>query len=210
MGINGVSPYANTYMYNNVKDENVKASKNNESEKNTGEVNSSPNASAKDRTSDYYSYLQKKYDCVKNGNVTLSGAYVKECANNPQKAKELEESLAFFKQSYESGYQSAKANARSIGARLDNYSESWSIDSTGNITMMASATVTTDTGTKDWKELQEERQEKLKEKKEEEKKQEERLQEKKETQKQIDERLMIKADKNGISDAYHKPIDISV
>lgn len=167
MGINGVSPYANTYTYSNVKDENVKASKNNE--KKTEEVNNSQNVSAKDRAADYYSYLQKKYDCVKNGSVTLSGAYVKECANNPQKAKELEENLAFFKQSYESGYQSAKANAQAIGARLVNHTESWSIDSTGNVTMMAATTVTSDTGVKGWKELQEERQEKLKEKREEEK-----------------------------------------
>lgn len=167
MGISGVSPYANTYTYSGVKDQDVKASKN--GEKNTGEVNSSQNVSANDKTSDYYSYLQKKYDCVKNGNVTLSGVYVKECANNPQKAKELEENLAFFKQSYESGYQSAKANAQAIGARLVSHTESWSIDSTGNVTMMAATTVTSDTGVKGWKELQEEQQERLKEKKEEEK-----------------------------------------
>lgn len=208
MGISGVSPYANTYTYSGVKDQDVKASKN--GEKNTGEVNSSQNVSANDKTSDYYSYLQKKYDCVKNGNVTLSGVYVKECANNPQKAKELEENLAFFKQSYESGYQSAKANAQAIGARLVSHTESWSIDSTGNVTMMAATTVTSDTGVKGWKELQEEQQERLKEKKEEEKKQEERLQERKEAQDQMDEKLIIKSEKNDISDAYHKPIDISV
>lgn len=208
MGINGVSSYANTYAYSNVKDENVKASKDNE--KSAKEASSSQNVSAKDKTADYYSYLQKKYDCIKNGNVAISGAYVRECANNPQKAKELEDSLAFFKQSYESGYQSAKANAQAHGARLDSYSESWSIDSTGNITMTASATVTTDTGTKGWKELQEERQERLKEKKEEEKKQEERLQERKEAQEQIEDRLEIKAEKSKLSDPYHKPIDISV
>lgn len=208
MGISGVSPYANTYTYSGVKDQDVKASKN--GEKNTGEINSSQNVSANDKTSDYYSYLQKKYDCVKNGNVTLSGVYVKECANNPQKAKELEENLAFFKQSYESGYQSAKANAQAIGARLVSHTESWSIDSTGNVTMMAATTVTSDTGVKGWKELQEEQQERLKEKKEEEKKQEERLQERKEAQDQMDEKLIIKSEKNDISDAYHKPIDISV
>lgn len=194
MEINGASPYANTYTYRNTKDENVKASKNNE--KKAEEVNNSQNVSTKDKAADYYDYLKKKYDCVKNGNVALSGAYVKECANNPQKAKELEENLAFFKQSYESGYQSAKANAQAIGARLVNYTESWSIDSTGNVTMMAATTVTSNTGVKGWKELQEERQKKLKEKRAEEKKQEERLQEKKEAQERIDERLAIKEGKN--------------
>ena len=208
MEISGVSSYANTYTYGNVKDENVKASKN--SEKKVEKENNSQNVSAKDKTADYYDYLQKKYDCVKNGNVTLSGAYVKECANNPQKAKELEENLDFFKQSYESGYQNAKANAQAIGARLVKHTESWSIDSTGNVTMVAATTVTSDTGVKGWKELQEERQEKLKEKKAEEKKQEERLQEKKEAQERIDESLGIKEGQNEISDAYHKVIDVSV
>lgn len=130
--------------------------------------------------SDYYSYLQKNYDCVKNGSVAISGAYLKECANNPEKAKELEENLSFFKEGYESGLKSAQANARAIGARLVNYSESWSIDSTGNVTMQASATVVTDT--KGWKELAEERAEKLKEKKEK-AEQEEKIKEKKEEQK---------------------------
>ena len=36
-----------------------------------------------DSVSDYYSYLQKNYDCVKNGSVAISGSYLKECARNP-------------------------------------------------------------------------------------------------------------------------------
>ena len=91
-------------------------------------------------------YLQKNYDCVKNGSVEISGSYLKECAKNPEKAKELEESLAYFKEGYESGLKSAQANARAIGARVVDHTESWSIDSTGNITMMASTTVTSDSG----------------------------------------------------------------
>lgn len=132
---------------------------------------------AADNVSGYYSYLQKNYDCVKNGSVVISGAYLKECARNPEKAKELEENLSFFKEGYESGLKSAQANARANGARLVNYSESWSIDSTGNVTMQASATVVTDTT--GWKELAEEQEEKLKEKKEK-KEQEEKLKEQKE------------------------------
>ena len=58
-----------------------------------------------------------------------------------------------------------EAHSVIIGARVVNHTESWSIDSTGNITMMASATVTSDSGVKGWKELAEEREEKLKEKK---------------------------------------------
>lgn len=115
-------------------------------------------------TAEYYSYLKKSYDCVRNGSVAISGAYLKECAKNPEKAKELEENLSFFKESYEGGLKSAQANARAIGARVVNYSESWSIDSKGNIAMTASTTVTSEGGGKGWKELLKERREKLKEK----------------------------------------------
>lgn len=139
---------------------------------------------AADSVSDYYSYLQKNYDCVKNGSVAISGSYLKECARNPEKAKELEENLSFFKEGYESGLKSAQANARAMGARLVDYSESWSIDSTGNVTMQASATVVTDT--KGWKELAEEQEEKLKEKKEETEQKEKLKEQKEEKQAQLD------------------------
>ena len=137
-----------------------------------------------DSVSDYYSYLQKNYDCVKNGNVAISGSYLKECAKNPEKAKELEKNLSFFKEGYERGLKSAQANARTIGARLVDYSESWSIDSTGNVTMQASATVVTDT--KGWKELAEEREEKLKEKKEKTEQEEKLKEQREEKQEQLD------------------------
>ena len=183
MAISGVgSNYSNVYesTYTAQKNEAVKKTETKEAvpaqAKNTGT----------DSVSDYYAYLQKNYDCVKNGSVAVSGAYLKECAKNPEKAKELEESLAYFKKGYESGLKSAQANARAIGARVVNYSESWSIDSTGNITMMASTTVTSGSDVKGWKELAEEREEKLKEKKEK-AEQEEKLKEKREEdQEQLD------------------------
>ena len=133
--------------------------------------------------SDYYSYLQKNYDCVRNGNVEISGSYLKECAKNPEKAKELEKNLSFFKEGYERGLKNAQANARTIGARLVNYSESWSIDSTRNVTMQASATVVSDT--KGWKELAEEREEKLKEKKEKTEREEKLKEQKEEKREQL-------------------------
>ena len=165
--------------YNNVYESTYASQKNETAKKSeTKEAASAQTGNAKktetNSTSDYYSYLQKNYDCVRNGSVAISGIYLNECAKNPQKAKELEENLSFFKEGYENGLKSAQANAKAIGARLVNYSESWSIDSTGNITMMASATVTSDNNTKGWKELAEEREEKLKEKKE-----QERIKEKK-------------------------------
>ena len=203
MAISGVgSNYGNVYgsTYTAQKNEAVKKTETKEAapaqSKNTGT----------DSVSDYYSYLQKNYDCVKNGSVAISGSYLKECARNPEKAKELEENLSFFKEGYESGLKSAQANARANGARLVNYSESWSIDSTGNVTMQASATVVTDT--KGWKEQAEEREEKLKEKKE-----QERTEEKRKEQEEQEEELMEKIQVSAqpvtvISDAYHKPVDI--
>ena len=195
MAISGVgSNYGNVYgsTYMAQKNEAVKKTETKEAAsaqaKNTGT----------DSVSDYYSYLQKNYDCVKNGSVAISGSYLKECAKNPEKAKELEESLAYFKEGYESGLKSAQANARAIGARVVDHTESWSIDSTGNITMMASTTVTSDSGVKGWKELAEEREEKLKEKKEQKEQEEERL-----------EKIQVSAQPTTvISDAYHKPVDI--
>lgn len=177
--------------YNNMYEGTYAAQKNETSKKaDTKEATSAQAGDTKkagtDSVSDYYSYLQKNYDCVKNGSVAISGSYLKECAKNPGKAKELEENLSFFKEGYESGLKSAQANARAIGARLVNYSESWSIDSTGNVTMMASTTVTSDNGTKGWKELAEEREEKAKEKKEKTEQEEKVRERKEEKQEQLD------------------------
>lgn len=214
--------YENTYV--SQKNEEVKRSETKEtSSAQTGKVKSA----ASSGVSDYYSYLAKKYDCVKDGNVAISGAYLKECAKNADKAKELEENLAFYKESYKSGYESAKANARAIGARLTNYSESWSIDSTGNVVMQASTTVVSDT--KGWRELKEERDERIKEKRQEEK--EKKLKEKKEerqehldkikdysaayTIEEIREKEMVSENdvliqKERLDDAYYPKFDMNI
>ena len=161
-----------------------------------------------DSVSDYYSYLQKNYDCVRNGSAAISGSYLKECAENPEKAKELEENLSYFKEGYENGLKSAQANARAIGARVVNHTESWSIDSTGNITMTASTTVTSDSGVKGWKELTEEREEKLKEKKEQERAEDKRKEQKEHEKEWLKKMQTTAQSASVISDAYHKPVDI--
>ena len=208
MAISGIgSNYSNVYgsTYTAQKNEAVKKT---ETKENAPTQAGNVKNVSTDNVSDYYSYLQKNYDCVKNGSVAISGSYLKECAKNPEKAKELEESLAYFKEGYESGLKSAQANARAIGARVVNHTESWSIDSTGNITMMASTTVTSDSGVKGWKELAEEREEKLKEKKEQERTEEKRK-EQKEQEEELLEKIQISAQPvSVISDAYHKPVDI--
>lgn len=154
------------------------------------ECNKEENAK-NNNVSDYSDYLSKKYDCVKNGNVVISPSYLKECANNTDKSKELEKNLSFYNQSCQSGYASAKANASAIGAKLVDYSESWSIDDTGNITMMASTTVTSGDSVKGWKEIKEEQTKRLQEKKEQTKKAEQ-IKQKRIEQKKIQKKLLQK------------------
>lgn len=35
-----------------------------------------------EKVSDYYSYLQKNYDCMLKGNVSISSQYLKQCAGS--------------------------------------------------------------------------------------------------------------------------------
>ena len=117
-------------------------------------------------TADYAEALAKKYDCVRNGKVAISASYLRQCADDPEKAEELEENLSLFKDIYEHGYESAKKNAASFGGKVTHYSMSWNVDSKGDISMMSVTTVVVDNGTKSQKELREEREAKRQEKKE--------------------------------------------
>ena len=187
MAITGIgSSYNNMYesAYTSQKSEAAKKAETKETTAVQSE-NAKNSASANNKVSDYNSYLSKNYDCVKNGNVAISGSYLRQCANDPEKAKELEETLSLYNEIRDQGYANAKQNAQRLGARLVNYSESWSIDSTGNVTMTASTTITSDT--KGWKELKEEQEERLKEKKEKAEQEEKLKAQKKEKQEQLEE-----------------------
>lgn len=118
-------------------------------------------------SAEYADYLAKNYDCVKNGSVAISASYLRQCADNPEKAQELEENLSLFKDIYQHGYESAKKNAASFGGKVTRYSMSWNVDSKGDISMMSVTTVVVDNGTKSRKELREELEAKRREKKEE-------------------------------------------
>lgn len=120
----------------------------------------------KESAADYAEALAKKYDCVKNGSVAISASYLRQCADDPEKAAELEENLSLFKDIYEHGYESAKKNAASFGGKVTHYSMTWNVDSKGDISMMSVTTVVVDNGTKSQKELREELEAKRKEKKE--------------------------------------------
>lgn len=115
---------------------------------------------------EYSEALAKKYDCVRNGSVAISASYLRQCADDPEKAQELEENLSLFKDIYEHGYESAKKNAASFGGKVTHYSMTWNVDSKGDISMMSVTTVVVDNGAKSQKELREELEAKRKEKKE--------------------------------------------
>ena len=83
---------------NNVYESTYAAQKNETSKKaDTKEAASAQAGDTKkagtDSVSDYYSYLQKNYDCMSNGNVSISSEYLKKCSGNSAKAKELEDFL---------------------------------------------------------------------------------------------------------------------
>ena len=214
MAVTGISNNYNMYEGTNTSQKN-EATKTRET---TAAQAENTKKSTSDKVADYYSYLSKKYDCVKNGSVVISGSYLRQCANDPEKAKELEENLSLFKDLYKQGYESAKQNAQRLGGRLVNYSESWSIDSKGEITMMSSTTVTVDNGTKSQKELREEREERLKEKREEAKKAEKIKAQREEEQEQL-EKLLEKSNgeegyaavqRNTPEDAFYPKFDVGI
>ena len=205
MAVTGIGNNYNNLYESTYASQKNEAAKKEETKGSTEAQAENTKSSANKKVSDYYSYLSKNYDCVKNGNVTISGSFLRQCANDPEKAKYLEENLSLYNELHEQGYENAKRNAAKIGARLVNYSESWSIDSTGNITMMASTTVTTDTGTKSWKEVREEQEERLKEKREEAKKAEKTKAQKEEKQEQL-EKLRI----NKPEGASYSKFDVGV
>ena len=135
---------------------------------------------------EYAEYLAKNYDCVKDGSVAISASYLRQCANDPKKAGELEENLSLFKDIYEHGYESAKKNAASFGGRVTHYSMTWNVDSKGDISMMSMTTVVVDNGTKSQKELREELEAKRKEKREAEEKLEIKSEKKQEQEEKLD------------------------
>lgn len=181
-------------------------------------ITAEKNESQKDKAAEYYSYLQKNYDCVRDGKVSISGSYLKECASNSEKAKSLEEDLALYKELSESGRINAEANARALGGRLISYEETWSYDSKGNLTVTAQSTVVSGDPAKEAAEkkaAEEEKAKKKQEKKLAEKKAEDKQAEKKadnkEEKEQLMEKLIIsKTPITTVSAAYHPPFDQSV
>ena len=92
MGINGVSSYANTYTYGNVK-----PSKNSEKNYYAGYTMNSANKFK--NVSDYSKYLTNKYKCLtpcKNASVLIDRSVMQKACGDEKTAKWLEENLAIM------------------------------------------------------------------------------------------------------------------
>lgn len=121
--------------------------------------------------SDYYVYLQKNYDCMSKGNITISGEYLKECSDNSAKAKELEDFLKKIPELEKQGYEQLSAQNKALGGTVTYYQQTWMIHKDGSIqSTVYSVTETDMTNAERMKKNMEERLEKQKEKKEEEEK----------------------------------------
>ena len=175
--------------YNNVYEGTYAARKNDAVKKaETKEAAPAQTGKAKDAkekaASDYYSYLQKNYDCMSNGNVTISSAYLKNCSGDSAKAKELEEFLKKIPELEKQGYEQLSAQNKALGGTVTYYRQTWMVNKDGSIqSTVYSVTETEMTNAERTKKSMDERLKKRKEKKEEEKKAEEKKAEEKKAEK---------------------------
>lgn len=169
---------------NNVYESTYAAQKNETSKKaDTKEAASAQAGDTKkagtDSVSDYYSYLQKNYDCMSNGNVSISSEYLKKCSGNSAKAKELEDFLKKIPELEKQGYEQLSAQNKALGGTVTYYQQTWMINKDGSIqSTVYSVTETGMTNAERMKKNMDERLEKQKEKKAEEEKAEEQKEEK--------------------------------
>lgn len=123
------------------------------------------------RTADYYSELQKKFDCMKGGNVSISSKYLQQCAGDAKKAKELEDFLKKIPELEKQGYEQLSAQNAALGGKVTFYQQTWMINEDGSVqSSVYSVTETEMTNAERMKKNMDERLEKQKEKKEEEEK----------------------------------------
>ncbi len=167
--------------HNNVH-ENTYAAQKKEAAKETGTKDTTPaqaentKKAGTDSVSDYYSYLQKNYDCMSNGNVSISSEYLKKCSGNSAKAKELEDFLKKIPELEKQGYEQLSAQNKALGGTVTYYQQTWMVNKDGSIqSTVYSVTETGMTNAERMKKNMDERLEKQKEKKEEKAEQAEKL-----------------------------------
>lgn len=168
--------------------------------------------------SDYYSYLQKNYECMSSGNVTISSAYLKKCSGDSAKAKELEDFLKKIPELEKQGYEQLSAQNKAMGGTVTYYQQTWMINKDGSVqSTVYSVTETGMTNAERMKKSMDERLEKQKKKKEEEEKVEEKKEEKAEqeitvkyveSESELEAKAMMQKEK--LEDAYHPKFDMNV
>ena len=147
-------------------------------------------------TNDYSKYLQEKYSYMNTGKtsmqgvpvtVSVSGAFLKQCMDNPEKAAYLEENLAAIPECIKRSVEYTKTMPGSPVMTYCNVS----FDENGNITMTSGCT-----NDPDGKIARENAQRKAQEKKAAEEKAAKRGAEKKEAEEKMAEKRAEKADKS--------------
>lgn len=173
MAITGVNNYNNSYAEYSTQTEQTKSSSKAE---NTNAAKKDVEKDIKNQdVSDYYNYLKKNYSAMQQGNVSISGEYLKNCASNEQKAKELEDFIKKIPELEEQGYKELSARNKALGGTVTHYQQSWVINKDGSVqSTVYSVTETGMTNAERMKKSMDERMEKQKEKKAEEKREEEK------------------------------------
>ncbi|MCM1387642.1 MAG: hypothetical protein NC231_09950 [Bacillus sp. (in: Bacteria)] len=184
MAITGIeSSYSNVYESTYAAQKKETAKKAEMQEAASAQTGNAKKAGT-DSVSDYYSYLQKNYDCMSSGNVTISSAYLKKCSGNSAKAKELEDFLKKIPELEKQGYEQLSAQNKALGGTVTYYQQTWMVNKDGSIqSTVYSVTETGMTNAERMKKNIDEQLEKQKEKKEEEEKAKE---EKEETAEQVE------------------------
>lgn len=178
MAISGVgNNYNSVYEGGYVTQKNEVSKK--AEQKDTVSAQSGKAQSAKEQAvSDLYSKLQKNCSCMSDGNVAVSGEYLKKCSQDSKKAKELEDFLKNIPELEKQGYEQLSAQNKAMGGTVTYYQQTWMIQKDGSIqSTVYSVTETGMTNAEKLKKQMDERLEKQKEKKEEEKRAEEQKEE---------------------------------
>ncbi len=203
MAITGIGSNYNVYesTYVAQKNEAAKKAETKETATQTGVTANIENG----KVSDYYSYLQKNYDCMSKGNVSISSQYLKQCAGDNAKAKELEDFLKKIPELEKQGYEELAARNKALGGTVTYYQQTWMINKDGSIqSTVYSVTETGMTNAERMKKSMDERLEKQKEKKEE----EEKVKEQKEEKAEQEEKITGDAGENSVSDVKEPEITV--
>lgn len=186
---NNYDRYVNSYN-------NANAAKESKADSKTSTESGVTKSAAVKSAADHYSELQKNYDCMSSGNVSVSNKYLQQCAGDSKKAKELEDFLKKIPEIEKQGYEQLSAQNVALGGKVTYYQQSWIINDDGSVqSTVYSVTDTGMTNAERMKKSMDERLEAQKEKKEEEEKLEEQKEEKAEWQEKI---------------AYYPKVDISL